>query len=422
MLKTLKSLLYFTVASYFKFFAKIKLARWHPQIVVITGSSGKTTTMALAEAIFAEKAYYSHHANSAFGIPFNILGLVRKTLLPSEWISLFLLAPLKVFSKVPNQKIYIVEADADRPSEGKFLAELLKPDITIWLSSTRTHSMNFDNLVVSGKFNQVEEAIAYEYGYFLESAKNLVIINSDSTLIENGAKRTHVQAVHISEKILTDYKVDFSGTTFELNKKIYKFDFLLPRAAFSSVAAVLELAKRFDITDRNFNNFDVPPGRSSLFKGVKDTTILDSTYNTGYLAMSEIIGMFDKMKAPSKWIVLGDILEQGREEQEEHEKLARVLEEVKVDRIILMGPRISKYTYPILKEILGDRVEIVSFLTPTEVLTYLKDNLRGGEFILFKGARFLEGVIENLLEDKEDARKLARRERIWEERRKAWGL
>jgi hypothetical protein len=48
--------------------------------------------------------------------------------------------------------------------------------------------------------------------------------------------------------------------------------------------------------------------------------------------------------------------------------------------------------------------------------------LQGGETILFKGARFMEGVIENLLVDKKDAAKLVRREKIWEIRRKQWGF
>jgi len=55
-------------------------------------------------------------------------------------------------------------------------------------------------------------------------------------------------------------------------------------------------------------------------------------------------------------------------------------------------------------------------------LDYLKGNIEGGEIILFKGARFLEGVIENLLEDKGNVKYLARREKIWEIRRKKWGL
>ena len=70
MLSRLKRLLYFPIASYFRFFAVLRLRRWNPRIVVVTGSNGKTTLLHMLEAQLGAKARYSHHANSSFGIPF----------------------------------------------------------------------------------------------------------------------------------------------------------------------------------------------------------------------------------------------------------------------------------------------------------------------------------------------------------------
>jgi hypothetical protein len=39
----------------------------------------------------------------------------------------------------------------------------------------------------------------------------------------------------------------------------------------------------------------------------------------------------------------------------------------------------------------------VSFLMPGEAYEYLEKELKGGETILFKGARYLEGIVEKLL-------------------------
>src|SRR6266403_3974403 len=102
MVARLKRLLYFPIASYFRFFAQLRLRRWNPRIIVVTGSNGKTTLLHMLEAQIGEKARYSHHANSAFGIPFDILDLKRKTLLKTEWIRLFLLAPFQVFKNSPK--------------------------------------------------------------------------------------------------------------------------------------------------------------------------------------------------------------------------------------------------------------------------------------------------------------------------------
>lgn len=421
MFQALKRILYFPLAYYFRFFAKIKLARWKPRIIVITGSSGKTTLLHLVESQFGDKASYSYHANSSYGIPFDILGLSRKNLMIYEWLELFLKAPLLAASPVPKQKIYVVEADCDRQGEGAFLSSLLKPEVTIWLSSSRTHSTNFDKLVDEGKFNSVEDAIAYEYGYFLEAAKKIAIVNSDSKLINSQLPRTKAEIIKVFKKNLASYKVSTKGTEFKLGDQTYTFEFLLPEAVAYSIYATYALTSYLSLPfDASFPGFNIPPGRSSVFKGIKNTIIIDSCYNANFSSAEAIIDMFNKIKSEKKWAVIGDMLEQGRSEQEEHEKLSELIAEASYDRVVLLGPRILKYGLPIIKKRYGETV--IGFTSPRDVLDYLLKNLAGGELVLFKGARFLEGVIEHLLVDKKDVPKLARREKVWEIRRKKWGL
>jgi len=142
--------------------------------------------------------------------------------------------------------------------------------------------------------------------------------------------------------------------------------------------------------------------------------------------MTVILEMFDNITAEKKWIIAGDMLEQGERERQEHEKLAGVISKIKSDKIILMGPRVSKYTLPKLKtqnsKLKSEDQNIISFENPREVLDYLKLNLKDHELLLFKGARFLEGVIEHLLLDKKDIEKLPRREKVWQIRRRKFGL
>ena len=114
------------------------------------------------------------------------------------------------------------------------------------------------------------------------------------------------------------------------------------------------------------------------------------------------------------------MIELGTEEQKEHESLAWEITEIDLAKIILVGPRVTKYTYPKLKPLVN--IPIETFINPKEALDYLEDNIKGEEVLLFKGARFLEGIIEHLLENKDDIYKLCRREKVWVERRKKWGL
>ncbi len=418
----IKNMFFFPVAYYFAFFAQIRLRKWQPRIIVITGSTGKTTLFTLIESQLGNSAHYSHHANSAIGIPFDILDLHRKTLKPIEWVSLVLKAPIQAFKAPYSQKLYIVECDADRPGEGKFLAHLLRPEATLWISSGRTHSMNFDKLVPDS-FKNVEDAIAYEFGNFIEKTNSLVVINGDSNLMEKQLKRTEATIQKVTIKNLSNYEISNSGTVFSLGETRVKLKALLPKEIYYSIQMTKILCEYLQKPfDPSFPNLKLPPARSSLFRGIKNITIIDSTYNANFSSMHAVVTMFNAYPAKQKWVVIGDMLEQGKEEKEEHEKLAALLLEQNYKRIVLLGPRVKKYTYPKLLEKLPTNTPVAVFENPKEVLIHLQENIRGGETILFKGARFLEGVIENLLLDKKEKSRLARREKVWEERRKKWGL
>lgn len=427
MITSLKKIFYFPVAAYFLFFAGLRLRRWRPTIIVVTGSNGKTTLLHLLESQLRDHARYSHRANGIYGIAFNILDLKRETLLKKEWISLFFLAPLRFFRKPPKEKYYVVEVDCDRPEEGRVIASFLEPDVVLWLSASRTHTVNFDRLISEKKFESIEEAVAYEFGYLPEYCKQQVIVNGDNPLIIKQLQRAKASIVKIEKKAwLGDYFLRDGKTEFVMQGERYIFPFLLPEETFYSIAMCKELLRYLKIQqDMDFANFVLPPGRSSVFQGVKGTTIIDSTYNSTPASVAAILSMFQKYRANKKWIVLSDMVELGDEEQEEHERLVELLSKADAQRVLLMGPRMGKYTYDKLVESnkkKGVDIIIERFLAPKEVLDYLEKNLEGGETMLFKGARFLEGVIGHLLQDKKDIARLPRREEVWERRRKEWGL
>lgn len=441
----IKKLFYFPLAYYFRLFAQIHLSIWKPIIVVVTGSSGKTTLLHLIESQIHDKAKYSHYANSSYGIPFDILGLRRTNLTIDEWPRLFLLAPFKAFKKPYKEKLYVVEADCDRPYEGKFLAVLLKPKVLLWTNVSRTHTVNFDGLIKNKRFKTVESAIAHEFGYFLQYTTDLAILNSDNELIKKESLRSKSAIKYISQKSLNNYKLFKDHTEFKINAKDYSIKGPLPKETSYSIQMALALLEFLNIKPYlSFSKFKLPPGRCSLFKGIKNTTIIDSSYNATPDGVKSILGMFDLYPNGKKWLVLGDMIELGDEEQEEHEKLAEIIASMRLEKIILVGPRLLKYTYPKLtasdavilngvkdpiqikknKEILRytQNDKLIRFIMPRDALEYLLNSLKGGEVMLFKGARFLEGIIEHLLFDKNDIKKLCRREKVWEKRRKKWGL
>lgn len=423
MLRELKNRLYFLVAQYFKWCAAIQLARWRPKVIVVTGSNGKTTTLHLLEAQLKNSARYSHHANTTYGIPFDILGLNRSTFSIWEWAYLFFAAPVKALKKPFTERVYVVEADCDRPHEGAFLSALLKPHITIWLSSARTHSVHFDAVVRSGRFSSVDQAIAYEFGHFAERTSELVIFNADNTLIQSQLLRTSAEQypIRISGQ-LQSYAVSLSGTSFTLGGTTYAFPFLLPEETTYSIVACLEITQRLGRPiDPRFSDLVLPPGRCSMFAGVHETTIVDSSYNANLASVSALLSVMEKLPG-TKWAILGDLIEQGHVEKEEHEKLAQLLTHSCFERIILVGPRLAEFTFPLLKKAFPRDTQVMSFIETRDALDYISGTLQGKEVLFFKGARFLEGMIEQLLLNPADAAKLCRREPVWKKRRKQWRL
>lgn len=436
-LRNIKKKIYFFVAGYFKFWASLYLSRWNPRIIAVIGSSGKTTLLHLFQAELGGEAKYSHHANSAFGIPFNILGLERKSFGIIEWPIFALLSPFKAFRGLPKEKIYVVEADAERPGEGRFLASLLKPDVTVWLSLEEAHGINYDQLVprtVLDTRDGVREAMASEFGYFLQNTKDFCVLNADNQYIVRQSKRTESKVIPVSEKEIRNFKVLSESVAIESLVGDFSVPRLVPPASALSVVAVATALKTLGFeVDSSFSNFELPPGRSSVFQGINNTTIIDSTYNAtmdGMKTMLDLAGRFPAVG--EKWLVLGDMIEQGKSEESEHTDIVKDILSVSFTRpgdtpaggparVVLVGPRLAKYTYPLLAKALGEN-KVAVFLMPGEALAYLQKELKGGETILFKGARYLEGVVEKLLLNPEDADKLCRREIVWQKQRQKWGI
>ncbi len=426
MIDELKKRLYFFTAWYFRFFAQIRLSRWKPRVIVVTGSSGKTTLMHFVESQLQEKAKYSHHANSSIGIPFDVLGLERRTLKFNEWPGLFITAPLKAFSAPPVQKIYVAECDCDRPIEGKFLSEFLKPEVTLWISVSRTHSENFDHLVDSGVFTTVEDAIAYEYGYFVRNTRKLVVINGDSELMKTQVKNIQTEVKQITEsEYLQKYELNGQGTQFSMRGVEINFTTLQPKEIFQTIAETMELVCYLDIPpDYSFSHLQIPTGRSSVYKGVKKTILIDSSYNANLASMTVILNMFQQLTADKKWMILGDMKELGKEDREEHEKLAQLIAKMEIEKVLLLGPSINKYTYPMLRELVSEPEKVLAFSKHAELLKYVQDSIQGGETLLFKASQSLvfDGFIQHLLADQSEIHKLPRREIFWDGYRRERGL
>ena len=415
----LKKKLYLSVANYFKFWSNISLKRWNPRIVIVTGSAGKTTMLNLIESQLGAKAHYSHNANSAYGIAFDILGMRGITGSKLHWISLFLQAPFRAFNYARKEKFYIVEADGERPREAEWVAKWLRPEISIWVTLGRSHAVFYEQEVSSGRFDNIDDAIAHEFSTIPAHTQKLVILDGDNEKMLETTADIKAEVIAVKKDSLKEYEVYPEKAIFRFGKKEFVFGEPMPRDVAIQLAMLEKLMKYLDEPiDYELNDFRMPPARSNFLEGKKGVKIIDSSYNAHIISMTTILDMVKALHAQHKWLVIGDIIDQGKLEGEEHEKLAKLLLDTKVEKIVLIGRRTKKYTYPLLK----DKVDVVSFAKPQQALKYLEKNLSGKETVVFKGSQYLEWIIEKLLAHPEDVTNLARQDEAHRRRRASWGL
>ncbi|MBR2998299.1 hypothetical protein IKF34_00765 [Candidatus Saccharibacteria bacterium] len=415
-----KKRFYFVVAKYFRHFADRALRRWKPRVIAITGSAGKTTMLHLLEHEMGKKAHYSHDANSAFGVSFDLLGLKGIKGSKLKWIYLLIAAPFRSLFYRHKEKFYVVEIDGERPHEAEFLAKWLKPEVTIWVSIGRSHAVQFEKEVEEGRFKDLDAAIAAEFATLPENTSKLVYIDADSATMKSATKNIEAKVVPIKKTEMKKYVVYPDSTDFTYGDTTFHFNHPEPKDIAFHLLVLQDLMKYLKLPfNPDFSEIKMAPGRSSYFKGKKGIEIIDSSYNAHLISVASILDMVKRMHADHKWLVIGDIVDQGSIEGDEHKKLAKLIAGVKPEKVVLVGRRTKKYTAPELKK-LG--VSAVATTDPKKALEYLEKNITGKETLIFKGSQYLEWIIEKLLANPKDAKKLCRRERAAVARRKSWGL
>lgn len=416
----LKKRFYFVAARYFRFFANFALRRWKPRVIAVTGSAGKTTMLHMVEFELGDRAHYSHDANSAFGIAFDLLGMDGVRGSKWRWVKLIFQAPVRSLYYKRTGEFYVVEIDGERPRETEFLATWLKPEVTLWVSLGLSHAVQFEQEVKEGKFATLDEAIAHEFATLPANTTKQVYIDADNDLMRQATKDIQAKVIIFSRNDLKRYNVYPTRTDFIFESASFHFAQPQPKDLAIQLLMLERLVEYLGVPLKtDFASMPVPPGRSSYFPGKNGLKIIDSSYNAHLISVESILEMVKNLHAGHKWLIIGDIVDQGSLEGEEHLKLADLIAAAQPEMVILVGRRTKKYTAPRLRE-LG--IDTRTTLDPHKALKFIESNTSGDETLIFKGSQYLEWIIEQLLENPEDAAKLPRREKAAVRRRAKRGL
>ncbi|HEX8923962.1 MAG TPA: Mur ligase family protein [Patescibacteria group bacterium] len=401
--------------NYLRYLARLQLAKisWLQKnrgrdfkIVGITGSAGKTSTLLACEAALTPdfKIKTNYGGNSQSGIPLNILGLKTSGFSFTDWLKIALVAPLKLLTDWNSYDVYLVEMGIDGPDQPdnmSYLLKILRPDIGIFLNVNPVHSQAFDKTVPqsfqgASRLQKILGNIAKEKARLILSlpSSGTAILNPDDPYVMKSSLKTRANILLIHPQ-----------DTQSINLR----DHVFPEVFRQSLSAALFTALSLGIPEnRAVKNIEThlhfPPSRSTLFKGIDNSLIIDSSYNSSPDAAADMLRLLSTYPSP-RLAVLGDMRELGLQSASAHQSLYKQALK-SADIIIGVGPETQQY--------FGPKAHTFQFWW--QAADYLKNNFKPHSTILVKGSQntiFLEELIKNILLDPRDASRLCRQSPYW---------
>ncbi|MFH1308970.1 MAG: UDP-N-acetylmuramoyl-tripeptide--D-alanyl-D-alanine ligase [Patescibacteria group bacterium] len=404
-----------------KILSKLVLKKYKPVIIAITGSVGKTSTK---EAIFhVLKTHFGEHRvrknihnyNNEIGAPLTIFGLETGGKSILKWLLRFLKIFYMLIDRINYPDFLILEMGADRPGDIKYLVDFIHPKVGVITA--------MGDIPVHVEFFKSPEAVAKE-------KRNLVsCLEKDETAILNyDDKRVKNMSKDLKSKILffgLNEEADIKATNYSLNENELNFklefdgksvpgkliDVLGTQHLYSALAAtavgIVFNMNLIEIVEA-LKQFRPLSGRMRLIKGIKNSLIVDDSYNAALLSMQAALDSL-KIFNRRKIVVLGDMLEIGDYSLEAHKLIGKKANEI-ADVVFCIGAR-AKF---IAKEIKNKPV--FEFDTSDQARLAIQDEIKENDVILFKGSQGirLEKIIKEVMAEPNKAKELlARQDKAW---------
>lgn len=416
--------------------AQAVLKKNKPQIVAVTGTVGKTSTKdaiytALSNFYVTRKSQKSF--NSEFGVPLTILGIQNISSVNVSLDSFFfwLKVILKGIDLVLLPSFYpewlVLEIGADHPGDIQKITKWIKPDVTVItkLSKTPVH-VEF--------FSSVEEVFE-EKGYLVRALKpgGVLILNADDEDVlsyKNLSEEKVILFGNTPDADIegSDYQVIYDenklakGIKFEVRVENESYPIILEETLGShhayhilaALAVVKAVGESVEIASKNMGKHKPTPGRMRLLPGIKNTLVIDDSYNSSPVAVTEALNALNSLKAKRKIAVLGDMLELGKYSRDAHAKVGEEVEKV-TDILVTVGVRARTIADSAL-DFGMDESAIFQFDDSQEAGEFLQNIIKKGDVILVKGSQGvrMEKIVAEIMAEPENREELlVRQDGFW---------
>ena len=395
--------------------AQAVIRRYQPGIVAITGSVGKTSTKEAIKAVLCKERRIraaSGNFNNEIGVPLTILGDWQKIEKPIFLFWLKVISSALVRVLFPRRSAYpeilVLEYAADRPGDIKELLEIARPQIAVVTA--------VGEIPVHVEFYSGPEALAREKAKIIEQLPTVgfAILNADDALVFDMKSRTRAQVMTFGFSELAQIKITGfeNASNGEPTGVVFKLEYggsFVPikinnafgkgQASAAAAAACVGLifgVNLVKIAEALIENYQAPQRRMNLVPGVKETFIIDDSYNASPLSMKAALETLRALKSKRKIAVLGDMLELGKYSLEAHEEIGKFAAGI-VDLLFTVGPR-AKFIAAAANKAGLAKENILSFLIAEEVKKEVELKIKKGDLILVKGSRAigLDKVVDEI--------------------------
>lgn len=433
-----KNLLKNIVVAVLRFEAKLVLRKYKPKVVGVTGSVGKTGTKE-AVARVLEKRFRVRKSQKSFnheiGVPLTILGCDNAWWNPIGWLKNILEGASLIFFRADYPECLVLEIGVERPGD--------IDRITSWVKFDAVIVTRLPDIPVHVEFFRAPEDLTREKLKLPQAVapEGTVILNADDQKImaargtmrgrvltfgwsegaEVRASNEHIMYNELTGKKLPDglsLKVDYSG-----NNVPFRLRGILAKHQLYGVLAAIAAGITFDLNLVDIagalEDLESSPGRFRLLAGVKDTIIIDDSYNASPAAVDSALDTLAEIETSGrKIVVLGDMMELGPLAIEAHRAIGAHLARLAPDYIFLVGLR-TKFSAEELAKKRFSKKKIFTFDDWRGVGEKLQKLMAAGDVVLIKGSQSmrLEKVVEEVMafpEDKESL--LVRQEPEWRRR------
>lgn len=407
-----------------KYLSRAIIKKYRPFVVGVTGSVGKTSAKLAISGVLQLKFKVrtpGGNLNNELGLPLAVIGDYKAAGGWFFWIMVISKALLWLVVRLPYPEALVLEYGADRPGDIGYLLGIVKPDIAVVtaVGSIPVHIEFYDN---------VEDVVA-EKSRLIRSlgVSGIAVLNFDDPKVAEMREKTKGKVVTFgfnegaSVRIIGFENKTENGVPVGIVFKLeqgggfvpVRIDGVLGRshAYAASAAAAVGLAKGINLAriSEELASYSGERGRSRILPGIKNSFIIDDTYNASPSSTKTALNIMKEIPAVNgrrKIAVLGDMAELGKYTIEAHDAVGGAVSEV-ADILITVGEK-AKFIAEGAEGRGMAKENIFSCYDSEEAGKKTQEILREGDLVLVKGSQSvrMEKAVLEIMAEPDKAREL----------------